>query len=134
MVRVKLLELPGDTDTVAGPDPVQKGVGEEGVEVAVMKDGDTHRVQRNTPLTRRRVLGQVLQQELLGDVFEPVKCRKIKLSQSAKGQCQEINICWKFYIYIKTVFFMSAILGFKIFDCLICSLKSIFSSVFSSAM
>ncbi len=87
------MEVPGDTDAVAASDPVQQGVGEEGVEVAVVEDGDTHRVQRYTPLTRRRVLGQVLQQELLGDVFEPVKCRKIKLSQSAKGQCQDINIC-----------------------------------------
>ncbi len=86
-----MLELPGDADAVTAPDPVQEGVGEEGVEVAVVEDGDTHRVQRHTPLTRRRVLGQVLQQELFGDVFEPVKCRKNVIISSAKGQCQEIN-------------------------------------------
>jgi hypothetical protein len=85
MVQVKLLEVPGDADAVATPDPVQQGVGQEGVEVAVVEDGDTHRVQRHTPLTRRRVLGQVLQQELFGDVFEPVRCRKNEIISKCKG-------------------------------------------------
>jgi hypothetical protein len=85
-----MLELPGDADAVAGPDPVQQGVGEEGVEVAVVEDGDTHRVQGHTPLTRRRVLGQVLQQELLGDVFEPVKCRKLSYLKAQRDSVKRL--------------------------------------------
>jgi len=66
-----LLELPGDADAIATPHAVREVVRQEGVEVAVVEDGHAHRVQRHAPLPRRRVLRQLLQQELLRDVLEP---------------------------------------------------------------
>ena len=85
---------------VAGPDPVLYGLGQVGVEVAVVENGNAHRVQLHAPLARLGVLHQVLQQELFSDVLKPrqeINSNCLESNQGKiSGQRKEKNLTFTF--------------------------------------